>query len=188
MPVWADTNGGPLNYIQIQSLIAFIRAPSTQQFVIRNPSLDEPVLDANGNVETFHGWLDPNYKPAPSASPVPDCWSATASSSASQGPAASLAPGATTLTLTALNIAFDKQALEVAANQPFGIDFKNEDGTGTFHNVQIRKADGTVIDDPPTIDGGAETTYAYAALPPGTYMFICKIHPITQMTGTLTVQ
>jgi mono/diheme cytochrome c family protein/plastocyanin len=186
MPVWADTNGGPLNYIQIQDLIAFIRAPSTQQFVIRNPSLDEPVLDANGNVETFHGWLDPNYKPAPSASPVPDCWSAT--TTASQGPAASLAPGATTLNLTALNLAFDKQALQVAANQPFGIDFKNQDSAGVMHNVQIRKADGTVIDDPATIDGGAETTYAYAALPAGTYTFICKIHPIPAMTGTLTVQ
>ena len=37
MPVWADTNGGPLNYIQIEDLIAFIRAPSTQEYTRRDP-------------------------------------------------------------------------------------------------------------------------------------------------------
>ena len=37
MPVWADTNGGPLNYIQIEDLIAFIRAPNTQEYTRRDP-------------------------------------------------------------------------------------------------------------------------------------------------------
>jgi plastocyanin/mono/diheme cytochrome c family protein len=187
MPVWADTNGGPLNYIQIQSLIDFIRAPSTQEFVIRNPSLNEPVLDANGNVETFHGWLDPSFKPSPSASPVPACYLGN-QTAASQAPASSLPPGASVLKVTALNLAFNVQTLEVAANQPFAIDFTNQDQPGTPHNVQIRAADGTVLQDPPTIDGGASTTYTYTALAPGTYTFICKVHPIPQMTGTLTVK
>src|SRR5688500_12207061 len=35
MPVWADTNGGPLNYRQIEELIAFLRSPK---------------VDANGQV------------------------------------------------------------------------------------------------------------------------------------------
>ncbi len=186
MPVWADTNGGPLNYIQIQALIDFIRAPSTQEFVIRNPTLNEPVIGPDGKVETFKGWLDPSYKPAPSSTPVPDCY--LGNTTASQAPAASLAPSATVVTLGALNIAFDKQALEVPANQAFGIDFKNSDPAGTLHNVELKKSDGTVIVDPPTIDGGTETTYAYDALPPGSYTFICKVHPIAQMTGTLTVK
>jgi mono/diheme cytochrome c family protein/plastocyanin len=186
MPVWADTNGGPLNYIQIQALIDFIRAPSTQEFVIRNPSLDEPVIGPDGKVETFKGWLDPNYKPAPSSTPVPDCY--LGSVAASQAPAASLGLKAPVLNVTALNIAFEQKTLDVAANTPFGIDFKNKDQAGVMHNVQIRKSDGTVIDDPPTIDGGQETTYAYGALPAGTYTFICKVHPIPSMTGTLTVK
>jgi plastocyanin len=186
MPVWADTNGGPLNYIQIQALIDFIRAPSTQEFIVRNPSLNEPVLDANGKVETFKGWLDPSYKPAPSATPVPDCYLGNVG--ATQAPAASLGPGSPVLDLVALNIAFDKKTLEVKANTPFGIDLKNEDGANTFHNVQLRKSDGTVIADPPTIDGGVETTYAYDPLPAGTYTFICKVHQIPNMTGTLTVK
>jgi plastocyanin/mono/diheme cytochrome c family protein len=185
MPVWADTNGGPLNYIQIQALIDFIRAPSTQEFVVRNPSLNEPVIGPDGKVETFKGWLDPSYKPAPSATPVPDCY--LGNTAASQAPAATLGPTSPVLSVTALNIAFEEKTLDVKANTPFGIDFKNQDGVGTLHNIQIRKSDGSVIADPPTIDGGQESTYAYDALPAGTYTFICKVHPIANMTGTLTV-
>jgi len=95
--------------------------------------------------------------------------------------------GATTLQLTAKNIQFDKTTLDVPASAPFAIDFKNEDTAGVPHNVEIRDASGNVIQDQPTIDGGQETTYSYNPLPPGTYTFICKIHPIPSMTGTLTV-
>jgi cytochrome c oxidase subunit 2 len=95
--------------------------------------------------------------------------------------------GATTLQLTAKNIQFDKTTLDVPANAPFAIDFKNEDTAGVPHNVEIRDASGNVIQDQPTIDSGQETTYSYNPLPPGTYTFICKIHPIPNMTGTLTV-
>jgi cytochrome c oxidase subunit 2 len=95
--------------------------------------------------------------------------------------------GAATLQLSAKNIQFDKTSLDVQANQPFTIDFKNEDTAGVPHNVEIRDASGNVVQDQPTIDGGAETTYSYNPLPAGTYTFICKIHPIPNMTGTLTV-
>ena len=94
--------------------------------------------------------------------------------------------GATTLHVVAKDIAFDTKSLEVPANQPFVIDFKNEDA-GIPHNVEIRDASGKVLEEQPTIDGGAETTYTYTPLPPGTYTFICKVHPIPNMTGTLTV-
>jgi plastocyanin/cytochrome c553 len=187
MPVWADTNGGPLNYIAIQDLINFIRAPSTQTFVIRSSTLNEPVLDANGNVETFKGWLDPSYKPAPSATPYPDCYLGNQGGGASPSPAGTLPPDATILKLTAVNIAFETKTLEVAANKAFGIDFKNDDPAGITHNVEIKDASGAVVSDPTPIDGGQSATYTYAALAPGTYTFICKIHPIAPMTGTLTV-
>ena len=71
MPVWADINGGPLNYIQIEDIIAFIRAPSTQEYVKRSAELNEPVIGADGKVQTFKGWRDTTYKPEPSATPVP---------------------------------------------------------------------------------------------------------------------
>jgi plastocyanin len=116
-----------------------------------------------------------------------DAWLAKliVTANATPAPAAS---GAAVVQLVAKNIAFDKTTLDVAAGQPFAIDFKNDDPAGVQHNVQIRKADGSIVADPAPIDGGAQTTYAYDALPAGTYTFICKVHPIPAMTGTLTVK
>jgi mono/diheme cytochrome c family protein len=187
MPVWADSNGGPLTYIQIQDLIAFIRAPSTQEYTRRTPEFNEPIVGADGKVLTFKGWRDPNFKPEPSASPVPDCWSGSGAG-ATPAPAQSLPPDAPTVDLVALNFEFDKKALEVKADSPFAINLDNQDAAGTKHNVKLQKSDGSVILDPPTIDGGQKTTYTYDALPAGTYTFICVVHPIPGMTGTLTVK
>ena len=77
MPIWSNAGNppGPLNYTQIEDLINFIRAPSTDTFTKRDPSLGEPLTDPITNqVETFKGWRDPNYKPAPGATPYPACW------------------------------------------------------------------------------------------------------------------
>jgi len=97
MPIWSNEGrpAGPLNYIQIEDLIAFIRAPSNETFTIRDPALNEPKLDPITNeVKTFNGWVDVNYKPAPGATPFPACWSdefntASAAPGASGSPAAS---------------------------------------------------------------------------------------------------
>jgi mono/diheme cytochrome c family protein/plastocyanin len=186
MPVWADTNGGPLNYIQIEDLIAFIRAPSTQEFTKRDPELNEPVI-VDGKVQTFKGWRNEDYKPEPSATPVPDCYKGD-QGSATPGPAASLGPDATIVQLVAQGVAFDKKELTVPAGEAFGIELDNKDGPGLPHNVQIKDASGTSISDPTEIDGGQKITYVYEALDAGTYTFICRVHPIPAMTGTLTVE
>jgi cytochrome c oxidase subunit II len=95
--------------------------------------------------------------------------------------------GATTLQLSAKNIQFDTSSLDVTAQQPFVIDFKNEDPAGVEHNVQIRQSDGTtVVKDQPLTDGGKESQYQYEGLAPGTYTYICAVHP-SIMRGTLTV-
>ena len=100
-----------------------------------------------------------------------------------------LPSGATTLTVSAENIAYDTLELEVPADTPFAIQFSNDDPPGVAHDVDIRQGDGrTVVQDQPTIDGGTSTTYTYDPLPAGTYTFICSIHPIPAMTGTLTVK
>jgi mono/diheme cytochrome c family protein/plastocyanin len=192
MPVWADTNGGPLNYIQIQALIAFLRATSDQTYVVRDPTLNEPVVDpSTGKVKTFHGWVDPSYKPAPGATAFPDCYLDAlkgGGSPAPSGAAASLPPGAPTFQITAAAVAYDKHALEVSANQPFAINFTVND-PGQIHDVDIRKDDKTtVVVDQPTTKDGETQKYVYPGLPAGTYVFICSIHPIPAMTGTLTVK
>ena len=104
--------------------------------------------------------------------------------SASAGPAASLPPN--TFAVVAKDVAFDTHAITVPANQAFHIQFANQD-PGVDHNVDIRDASGKTIADTPLTHGGATQTYDYQALAPGTYTFICKVHPIPQMTGTLTV-
>jgi plastocyanin/mono/diheme cytochrome c family protein len=99
MPVWSDAGHppGPLNYRQIQELIAFIRSDASKEYEVLDPALAEPVHNPDGSVKTFHGWVDPNYKPQPNATPYPDCWTqefaAPAGSAAPSGsPAGSSAP------------------------------------------------------------------------------------------------
>jgi cytochrome c oxidase subunit II len=97
--------------------------------------------------------------------------------------------GAPVLKVEAKDIAFDVKTLEVAANAPFVIDFKNDDVSSITHDIQIRQSDGTtVIQKQQAIAGGTEQNYQYSPLPPGTYTFICSIHPVPNMTGTLTVK
>ncbi len=77
MPVWADTGNppGPLNYRQIEELIAFLLATNDTTYIVRDEHLLDPKVNPmTGEVETFKGWRDPNYKPEAGATPYPDCW------------------------------------------------------------------------------------------------------------------
>ena len=211
MPVWSNAGHppGPLNYVQIQDLIAFIRAPDTQTYTIRDPALNEPKIDPiTGKVETFKGWLDPTYKPAPGATPFPACWAdefnapsgspaasgspsasgapaASGSPSASGAPAASADTNAATVKVVASGIAFTTPAVTASADKPFVIDFDNEDAS-VPHNIQIKDSSGSVKFQGDTFSGVATKAYQVPALPAGTYPFICTVHPT--MMGTLTVQ
>jgi plastocyanin len=128
---------------------------------------------------------------------------ATAGGGAGASPAASGAPGSSgpggggpgggavappgSLPLTASGFAFDQKSLEAKAGQPITIFFTNKD-VGTPHDVELRQADGTPIKTVPPTQGGQSTAYTYEPLQPGDYIFICSIHPIDAMTGTLKVQ
>ena len=187
MPVWSQENGGPLNYIQLEDLVAFIRAPNNETFTVRDPELNEPVYNEDGTIKTFKGWRDPEFKPDPAATPVPDCHSGTpGGGGASQAPVPSDAP---VLELSTEGVlAYDKHELSVEADTQFVIDFNNQDD-GQTHDVDIRASDGTtVVQDQPTVTGPGEQEYVYNALEAGSYTFICSVHPIPAMTGTLTVE
>lgn len=187
MPVWADTNGGALNYLQIEDLIAFIRAPSTQEFTRRDPELNEPILGPDGKVLTFKGWRDDAFKPEPSATPVPDCHSGTPGGG-TPAPEGTLPPDAEILKVTAEALAYDVKELTVTGAKPFGIDFIQKDAGVGGHNVEIRAQDGKSIYKGTVLLDPGEVTYVVPALDPGTYTFICSIHPVAAMTGTLTVK
>jgi mono/diheme cytochrome c family protein/plastocyanin len=203
MPVWDSENGGPLNYEQINELIAFLRATNEHEYIVKDPSTLEPIIDpATGEPETFTGWRDPNFRPAPEATPVPDCWtdafatpapSGSPGASASPGPSGSpsgspdaSAPAGTVVQIAAANIAFNPTELEAPADQPFAIEFANQDA-GIPHNVEIKDPAGGASPFVGEIFNGVETrTYQVPALAAGSYPFVCTVHP--NMTGTLAVQ
>lgn len=182
MPIWSDRNGGPLNYRQIEELIAFLRAPKDEEYEVRDPELNEPTG------EHFNGWVDPAYQPEAGATPYPDCYLDAlggGGGGASASPAASADPNATTLEVTAANIAFSEDALTAPADEAFNIHFVNEDA-GVPHDVDIRAGGETAADNQILTDAG-EATYSIAPLEAGEYEFFCSVHP-QQMVGTLTVE
>ncbi len=114
---------------------------------------------------------------APSgAAPSGAAPSGAAPSGAAQGPA---------VDLSAQNIEYSTNQLQAPANTPFTIDFKNNDA-GVPHNVAIKDASGAEVFKGDIITGPAEKSYDVPALKPGTYTFVCSVHP--SMTGTITVQ
>ena len=206
MPVWSDQGNppGPLNYRDIEELVAFIRAPSTLQY--------DGIDPATGSTSTLSGWRDPAFAPAPGSTAVPNCWkdafaspSAAPSAGASGAPAGSGAPsaapsgapagspaassGATgaVLELSASGIAFDKTDLTAPAGVAFQIKFTNNDA-GIPHDVAIHKDSptGAIVWQGEIFSGVDSRTYDVPALPAGTYGFSCVVHPT--MVGTLTVK
>jgi mono/diheme cytochrome c family protein/plastocyanin len=206
MPIWSNTGNppGPLNYKQIDDLIAFIRAPKTETYTVLDPNLFEPVIDpATGKPKTFTGWVDPAYAPAPGATPFPACWQTEFTSSAapapsapagspgasgapgaSASPGASSAPAGTTINESALNIAFEVGALTAPADAPFTIAFDNKDA-GIPHNIEILDPSGATVFKGDIVTGPAQVNYNVPALKAGDYTFKCTVHP--NMTGTLKV-
>jgi plastocyanin len=119
----------------------------------------------------------------PTASPAPS----------TERPTPSPVPGATqgpvrVVQVTAKDIAFRPQELGVTAGAPFVIHFQNSDPIGIPHNVDIRRVDSTELQLRDPIDGGQSTDYAFDPLAVGDYVFICRIHPIPAMSGTLLVR
>jgi mono/diheme cytochrome c family protein/plastocyanin len=199
MPIWSDKGNppGPLNYRQIDELVAFLRATNDKTYDIRDGSTNEPVIDpATGKVETFTGWSDPKYKPAPSATPYPDCYlkALTGGATSSGAPTASIDPNAPVVTVTAetgaATAGFKEKTLTAKVDTAFTLVFDNQDATTGPHNVVIEDASAALVPiggDTAWFTGPEKRTYAVPALKAGTYSFICQVHPTT-MKGSLEVK
>lgn len=195
MPVWSDEGNppGPLNYRQVDELIAFLLAPSDQTFIVRDEHLLDPKKDPiTGQVLTFKGWRDPNYNPDPGATPYPDCWTneftnASASPGSSPGGGGSAAPSANpdaeVVDISASGVAFSTDKLTAPADAAFTIHFDNQDA-GIQHNVELKDSAGAEVFKGEIFPGPGIRDYAVPALEAGTYTFICTVHP--NMTGALT--
>jgi plastocyanin len=119
-------------------------------------------------------------------------WLATTAKEQSKGPQCS--PNGTTVKIAAVpSIKFDTNCLAAPANQPFTIDFSNQDPS-IPHNVDVYTKDptqggthiGGATDVNDTITGVSSTTYQVNALQPGTYYFQCDVH--TVMNGQFVVK
>lgn len=197
MPVWSDQANPPgaLNYRQIDELIAFLRATNDHVYVVKDPDLNEPVIDpATGEEKTFTGWRDPNYKPDPGATPYPDCYlqALGGGAGASGAPSASIDPNSPVVTVAAptgaASTGFDPDTLEATADTAFTLEFDNQDATAP-HNIVLKDPSGAnvSIGDTAPFTGPAKKSYAVPALAAGDYSFVCEVHPNT-MTGTLTAK
>ena len=94
--------------------------------------------------------------------------------------------GAPVTKVEAKTFAFSVKDLTAAANAPFVIEFTNADDPAVTHDIDVKDASGTVVENQDTIAGGTTKDYTYTPLAAGTYTFFCSIH--ANMTGTLTVQ
>jgi len=71
MQAWKDP-AGPLNYRQVEELIAWITA--SKDVVFERHIQTHGGDAAPAEPEMISGWRDPNYTPGPDDTPVPDCW------------------------------------------------------------------------------------------------------------------
>ena len=86
--------------------------------------------------------------------------------------------------LEAQGVKFLSSTLVVPAGRPFNLIFNNNDA-GVPHNVQIDSSDKSqTFFDGQIVTGVTTVSYNVPALQPGTYYFLCKVHPT--MNGTLT--
>ena len=95
-------------------------------------------------------------------------------------------PGAAGVRIEAKDVLFVQTTATAPADQPLKIEFANEDDA-IPHNIEIQDAGGASIFRGDIFNGVATRTYDIPALAPGSYPFICSVHPTT-MIGTLTVE
>ncbi len=94
--------------------------------------------------------------------------------------------GGEAVTVTAQNISFDTDTIDLPANTAVTLTFQNEDA-GVQHNISIYEDDSRAksLFKGALVTGIATAQYQIPPLPPGTYYFQCDVHP--NMNGTVVV-
>jgi plastocyanin len=110
--------------------------------------------------------------------------SAGASDGASGGGTVAVVDG--NVDLSAENLEFDATVIEAPAGEEFTITFTNLEAVP--HNVAVDTEEGgdEIVTGEVVTGPDATTTITVPALDPGTYYFVCDIHP--DMNGTIVVE
>src|SRR2546421_1758244 len=103
---------------------------------------------------------------------------------AAQGGGGAVASGP--ISLTAVNVAFNKSSLDIPANTPTKVNFRNADTQPHNFHVFQGPPGFNPPPTPPIADPGASVSYDIPALPAGAYQFRCDLHP-GSMLGKVTV-
>jgi mono/diheme cytochrome c family protein/uncharacterized cupredoxin-like copper-binding protein len=208
MPVWAQP-GGPLNYRQIEELVAWLTASKDTTFTYL-PATSE--LGAGGPAPTpvtVSGWRDPAFSPPPGASPPPACWrnpsgtiggaagGAQASAAPITSPGTAANPRVIALTETASITITDASgnpvsAVPVKAGETVEFDVDNK--AGFPHNFYIgpaadlQSANTANLKGVPDFPSGVQKV-TYTVPTTGTLQFACIVSGHYQtMHGDLTIQ
>ncbi len=155
------------------------KAPNTLEFTVSEAGTYA------GQCAEFCGDLHARMTFSVQAMPRADFDTWIAAIRAGETPQPSVPAGGAVVKLSADSIAYSTHALEAPANQPFSIEFSNNEAVS--HNVAIYKGDQALFHGS-LITGPDKVSYVLDALPPGDYTFICDVHPVPAMTGTLTVK
>ena len=107
--------------------------------------------------------------------------SSAASPSTPAAPAGS--PSGDSVAVAAKDIKFTTPAVSAKAGAAFTIAFDNQDSAP--HNIVISDPSGAQVFKGEIVSS-KKVDYQVPALTPGSYSFVCEVHP--EMKGTLTVQ
>ena len=182
MPVWSDQANppGPLNYRQIDELIAFLRATNDHVYVVKDPSLNEPIIDPDDRRgDDVHGLAGSELQARPGRDAVsrPAISTRSAAAPAASGaPGASIDPSAPVVTVTAPTAPRRRGLRARRRSRPrptsaFTLEFDNQDATAP-HNIVIKDPGGAGRPDRrhDASSLGPETrTYAVPPLAAGDY-------------------
>ena len=86
-------------------------------------------------------------------------------------------------TVAAVNISYQPDEVRLPAGFPLRIVLDNRDA-GVPHDIKVFQGDTTIAQSP-AVTGPATTEVRFGPLAPGSYPFMCTVHP--NMLGTLTV-
>ena len=174
-------DGAPLRLMAVAPALALVVAACTGAATGATAGWTYPPAASSSAPSVMSMGPSASAPPTPAA-PAPSVPATSAPASAAGGGAGGPTTGAT-LHISAMNIAFDTDHLSAPAGQPFVLAFDNND-PGVPHNVEIKDASGASVFKGQIITGPAKVSYQVPALPAGSYMFVCDVHPT--MTGTLT--